>query len=64
MYGFLKASSGCEDAGGYYHELFLKTRPSLCRFMHRTNTRRKLGIHSRAELIKLAVRKGILDVDA
>jgi hypothetical protein len=44
MYGFLKASSGCEDAGGYYHELFLKTRPSLCRFMHRTNTRRPTSL--------------------
>ena len=41
MYGFLRVSSGNDDAGGYYHELFLKTRPSLCRYMHRTTNRRQ-----------------------
>lgn len=34
LYGFMRLASG-PDAGGYYHELFLKSRPSLCRYMRR-----------------------------
>jgi len=34
LYGFVRMASG-PDAGGYYHELFLKGRPSLCRYMRR-----------------------------
>jgi len=34
LYGFVRMASG-PDAGAYYHELFLKGRPSLCRYMRR-----------------------------
>jgi len=34
LYGFVRITSG-EDIGGYYHELFLKGRPNLCRYMRR-----------------------------
>jgi len=34
LYGFLRIGSG-PDAGGYYHELFLKGRPTLCMHMRR-----------------------------
>jgi hypothetical protein len=34
MYGFSRSSSE-PDAGAYYHELFLRGRPSLCRYMRR-----------------------------
>jgi hypothetical protein len=34
LYGFVRISSG-PDAGGYYHELFLKKRPALCIHMRR-----------------------------
>jgi hypothetical protein len=34
LYGFIRVTSG-PDAGGYYHELFLKGRPSLCLHMRR-----------------------------
>lgn len=35
LYGFCRLTSG-RDRGGYYHELFLKGRPFLCRKMVRT----------------------------
>ena len=46
LYGFTRISSGA-DAGGYYHELFLKGRPALCVHMRRVGVpqgedRRKL----------------------
>jgi len=34
LYGFLRISSG-PDAGGYYHELFLRNKPSLSMHMRR-----------------------------
>jgi HSF-type DNA-binding len=34
LYGFVRMASG-PDAGAYYHELFLKSRPSLCKYMRR-----------------------------
>lgn len=34
LYGFLRISNG-PDAGGYYHELFLKGRPALSPYMRR-----------------------------
>jgi hypothetical protein len=34
IYGFIRITSG-PDAGGYYHELFLNGRPSLCMHMRR-----------------------------
>jgi HSF-type DNA-binding len=34
LYGFVRITSG-PDKGGYYHELFLKGRPLLCRHMRR-----------------------------
>jgi hypothetical protein len=34
LYGFKRITSG-PDAGGYYHELFLKGRPNLCLHMRR-----------------------------
>jgi len=34
LYGFTRIVSG-PDAGGYYHELFLKGRPALCTHMRR-----------------------------
>jgi hypothetical protein len=34
LYGFIRINSG-PDSGGYYHELFLKGRPSLTHFMGR-----------------------------
>lgn len=34
LYGFTRISQG-PDAGGYYHELFLKGRPNLCVHMRR-----------------------------
>lgn len=34
LYGFVRITSG-PDAGGYYHELFLKGRPNLCQHMRR-----------------------------
>ena len=34
LYGFTRISQG-PDAGGYYHELFLKGRPNLCLHMRR-----------------------------
>lgn len=34
LYGFIRISSG-PDAGGYYHELFLKGKPSLAHHMRR-----------------------------
>jgi hypothetical protein len=34
LYGFVRIASG-PDAGGYYHELFLKGRPNLCLHMRR-----------------------------
>lgn len=34
LYGFTRISNG-PDAGGYYHELFLKGRPNLCVHMRR-----------------------------
>jgi hypothetical protein len=34
LYGFVRLQQGA-DAGGYYHELFLRTRPELCRYMKR-----------------------------
>lgn len=34
LYGFIRITSG-PDAGGYYHELFLKGRPNLCLHMRR-----------------------------
>ena len=34
LYGFVRISNG-PDAGGYYHELFLKNRPALCIHMRR-----------------------------
>ena len=34
LYGFMRLASG-PDAGGYYHELFLRGRPSLARYMRR-----------------------------
>jgi hypothetical protein len=34
LYGFIRVTSG-PDAGGYYHELFLKGRPNLCLHMRR-----------------------------
>ena len=47
LYGFARITSG-PDTGGYYHELFLQGRPSLCVHMrrvgvpHGTEDRRKL----------------------
>jgi hypothetical protein len=37
LYGFTRMASG-PDAGAYYHELFLKGRPSLCLHMRRVGT--------------------------
>lgn len=34
LYGFVRITTG-PDAGGYYHELFLKGRPTLCQHMRR-----------------------------
>jgi hypothetical protein len=34
LYGFTRISNG-PDAGGYFHELFLRGRPNLCRYMKR-----------------------------
>lgn len=34
LYGFVRITTG-PDAGGYYHELFLKGRPNLCQHMRR-----------------------------
>jgi hypothetical protein len=34
LYGFLRITSG-PDAGGYYHELFLKGKPNLALHMRR-----------------------------
>jgi HSF-type DNA-binding len=34
LYGFVRITSG-PDAGGWYHELFLKGRPNLCFHMRR-----------------------------
>ena len=35
LYGFCRLTSG-RDRGGYYHELFLRGRPFLCKRMMRT----------------------------
>ena len=34
LYGFVRITTG-PDAGGYYHELFLKGRPNMCQHMRR-----------------------------
>jgi hypothetical protein len=39
LYGFRRIPSGI-DCGGFYHELFLKTRPDLCLHMRRVGVRR------------------------
>jgi len=38
LYGFTRISDG-PDSGGYYHKLFLKGRPALCRGIHRYATK-------------------------
>lgn len=35
LYGFCRLTSG-RDRGGYYHELFLRGKPFLCKRMMRT----------------------------
>jgi hypothetical protein len=37
LYGFLRISSGA-DCNAYYHELFLRTKPELTKFMRRVGT--------------------------
>jgi hypothetical protein len=39
LYGFVRMASG-PDAGAYYHELFLKSRSSLCKYMRRVGVPR------------------------
>jgi HSF-type DNA-binding len=36
LYGFQRLTRGGRDAGGYYHELFLRGKPFLCQHMTRT----------------------------
>jgi hypothetical protein len=38
LYGFMRLTSG-RDRGGYFHELFLKGRPDLCKIMLRTRVK-------------------------
>lgn len=38
LYGFQRLTTG-RDRGGYFHELFLRGRPDLCRVMTRTRAR-------------------------
>lgn len=40
LYGFTRIQRG-RDSGAYYHELFLRGRPSLCRFMKRVGVPRE-----------------------
>jgi hypothetical protein len=55
LYGFMRLSNG-PDAGGYYHELFLQSRPSLSLHMRRVGVpqaqqdRRKCRLKNVAEL--------------
>jgi hypothetical protein len=46
LYGFQKVSSGV-DKGCFYHPLFLRGRPDLCRIMLRTKVKGKYGTISR-----------------
>jgi hypothetical protein len=39
LYGFTRIGNG-PDAGGYFHELFLKRRPTLCSYMRRVGVPR------------------------
>lgn len=39
LYGFKRVNSGA-DVGAYYHELFLRGHPNLCRYMKRTGAPR------------------------
>jgi len=43
LYGFVRISSG-RDAGAYYHELFLKGRPTLCHYIRRVG-----GVHRNSD---------------
>jgi len=40
LYGFLRIASG-PDAGAYYHELFLRGHPNLCRYMKRVGAEKR-----------------------
>lgn len=56
LYGFLRISSG-PDAGGYYHELFLRNKPSLCMHM------RRVGVPHGEDRRKLRSKNDIADPD-
>lgn len=56
LYGFIRITSG-PDAGGYYHELFLKGRPNLCVHM------RRVGVPKGEDRRKLRSKNTSMDPD-
>ena len=61
LYGFCRLTSG-RDRGGYYHELFLRNRPDLCKRMMRTRikgTGIKAASNPHAEVSLIMVKCGV-----
>jgi hypothetical protein len=56
LYGFVRISSG-PDAGGYYHELFLKGRPNLSFHM------RRVGVPQGEDRRKYKVKSSLVEPD-
>lgn len=68
LYGFQRISNG-PDSGGYYHELFLKGRPNLCRHMRRVGVpqgedRRKMKIKNAPPDPDFYTMKPIIQLDS
>jgi hypothetical protein len=58
LYGFVRITSG-PDAGGYYHELFLRGRPDLCLHM------RRVGVpHQGADRRKVKYKNAVMNMQS
>ena len=56
LYGFKRITAG-RDAGGYYHELFLKGRPNMCLHM------RRVGLPKGGDRRKMRMKNVHVDLD-
>ena len=56
LYGFKRITAG-RDAGGYYHELFLKGRPNMCLHM------RRVGLPKGEDRRKMRMKNVQVDID-
>jgi hypothetical protein len=61
LWGFLRTTSG-PDAGGFYHELFLKGHPGLCTYMGRVGATTQ-GVDRRRRRSRVTQDRGASDPD-